>query len=69
MVQGNLNVIEVELATSKSHRKHYRDKKKELVEKISKMEKELEKMKGEAEVIKKKHVVPWSVQMKYFFFF
>ena len=53
VVQGNLNVIEVELATSKSHRKHYRDKKKELVEKISKMEKELEKMKGEAEVIKK----------------
>ncbi|XP_028414977.1 structural maintenance of chromosomes protein 6-like [Dendronephthya gigantea] len=36
-----LNVIEAELATAKGHRKHYHDKKAELLKKISNMEAEL----------------------------
>ena len=50
MLQLQLNAIEAEIATAKGHRKHYRDKKNDVLKKISNMEAELKAFSEDAEV-------------------
>lgn len=49
-LQLQLNVIEAEIATAKGHRKHYRDKKNEVLKKITDMEADLLRLTEDAEV-------------------
>ena len=44
-----LNAIEAEIATAKGHRKHYRDKKNEVLKRITNMEAELQALSEDAE--------------------
>ena len=49
-LQLQLNAIEAEIATAKGHRKHYRDKKNEVLKRITNMEAELQALSEDAEV-------------------